>query len=66
MTRIRSKFFESNCDIIYLQETKRDLFDQIYLKKFCPSHFDYFEYIPSAGASGGTMIIWKALDSVTT
>jgi exonuclease III len=56
---IRSKIIESNCDIICLQETKREVFDQIYLKKFCLAQFDYFEYIPSVGALGGMMITWK-------
>jgi hypothetical protein len=35
------------------------VFDQIYLKKVCPAQFDCFEYIPSVGALGGTMITWK-------
>ena len=27
---------ETNCDVICLQETKREAFDQTYLKLFCP------------------------------
>jgi exonuclease III len=57
---IRSKIVESNCDIICLQEIKREVFDHSYLKKFCPVSFDCFEYIPSVGASGGLMVIWKS------
>lgn len=58
-TAIRSKIMESNCDIICLQETKRDMFDANYLKKFCPPQFDSFEFLPSVGASGGSIVIWK-------
>jgi exonuclease III len=59
-TAITSKIFERNCDIICLQKTKKEIFDIHYLRKFCPSSFDCFEYIPSQGASGGTIIIWKS------
>lgn len=44
---IRSKIMESNCDIVCLQETKRELFDLAYLKIFCPSSFNSFEFLPS-------------------
>jgi exonuclease III len=57
---IKSKIMESNCDIICLQETKRDNFDQNYLRKFHPSTFDCFEFVSSHGASRGSMIIWKS------
>jgi hypothetical protein len=56
---IRTKINESSCDIVFLQETKRAAFDLPYIKNFCPPSFDSFEYIPYAGASGGTIIIWK-------
>jgi exonuclease III len=58
-TSIKRKFFESGCDIICRQETKREMFDHAYLKNFCP-RFDYFEFSPSNGASGGTIVIWKS------
>jgi hypothetical protein len=35
------------------------MFDQAYIKKFCPKVFDSFCFIPSVGASGGSTIIWK-------
>jgi hypothetical protein len=54
---IRSKIQESNCDIICLQETKRENFDQSYLRNFCSPQYDRFEFNPSVGASGGTIII---------
>jgi exonuclease III len=57
---VRRKIKETNCDIICIQETKREWFDQAYLRNFCPSHFDCFEYNPSIGLSGGTIIIWKS------
>jgi mRNA deadenylase 3'-5' endonuclease subunit Ccr4 len=43
---IRNKIQEIKCDIICLQETKRETFDHQYLKKFTPRTFDEFSYIP--------------------
>jgi exonuclease III len=57
---IRCKVAESGCDIICLQETKREFFDSQYLRNLRPPSFDSFEFIPSVGASGGSIIIWKA------
>jgi exonuclease III len=57
---IKSKIMESCCDIICLQETKKEFFDQGFIRMFCPSSFDRFEFIPSNGASGGTIIISKS------
>lgn len=56
---VRGKIIESQCDIICLQETKREHFDAPYVKKFCPAAFDSFVFLPSVGASGGSIIIWK-------
>ena len=33
---IRDKIVESGCDIVCLQETKRETFDLQYIKNFCP------------------------------
>jgi exonuclease III len=60
LTAIKSKILETNCEIIYLQQTKKENFDQSFIRQFCPSTFDCFERIPSIGASGGTIIIWKS------
>jgi hypothetical protein len=57
---IRSKIRETSCDIICLQETKREIFYQPYLKKLCPPDLDSFDFISSVGLSGGTIIIWKS------
>jgi exonuclease III len=51
---------ESNCDVICLQETKKQTFDQSFIKNLCPPAFDTFEFLPSVGASGGLIIIWKS------
>jgi hypothetical protein len=59
-TTLRSKISKTKCDIICLQETKREHFDQVYISKFYWAQFDCFEYIPSHGTSGGTIIIWKS------
>ena len=57
---IRCAIRESGCDVICLQETKKELIDTVYLKNFCPNHFDSFAYVPSVGNSGGSIIIWKS------
>lgn len=31
-----------------------------FLRNFCPREFDRFEYLPSIGASGGMITIWKS------
>jgi exonuclease III len=50
---LSNKIDESGCNIICLQETKREIFDMEYLRKFCPKKFDdKFEFLPSVGASG--------------
>ena len=50
----------SGCDIVCLQETKKSSFDMAFIKSCCPSSFDEFAHIPSNGASGGLIIIWKS------
>jgi len=56
---IRDKITESNCDILCIQETKRENFDAPFIKKLCSNSFDSFEFLPSTGASGGIITIWK-------
>jgi exonuclease III len=56
---IKSKINESACDIVCLQETKREFFDNNYVNFFCPGRIDNFEFIPSLGASGGSIIVWN-------
>ena len=56
---IRRKIDESACNIITLQETKRELFDTSYIRKFCPKNISKFEFLPSIGASGGLLIAWN-------
>lgn len=64
---LRGKIEESACQIVCLQETKRETFDPFYLKKFCPRYLDTFSYFPSVGASGGILTIWNSsiLDGTT-
>jgi exonuclease III len=57
---VRDKISESGCDVICLQETKRQFLDAQFIKNFCPSSFDAFEFLPSVGASGGITTIWKS------
>ena len=56
---LRNKITESDCDIVCIQETKRDNFDGRYLLNFCPRKLKKFDYIPSNGASGGIITIWN-------
>lgn len=46
--------------MVCLQETKKDLFDDDYIRKFCPRAVDKFVYSPSDGASGGVIVIWNS------
>jgi exonuclease III len=56
---LSNKIDECGCDIICLQETKRENFDSKYIKNFCPKKFSKFAFVPSMGASGGLIIIWN-------
>jgi exonuclease III len=57
---IRCSIRDAGCEVICLQETKKEFFDSAYLKNFCPAHFDSFAFVPSMGNSGGSVIIWKS------
>lgn len=57
---VRDKIEESACSIICLRETKKEHFDSSFIRKFAPRRFDSFDYIPSAGASGGILVIWNS------
>jgi exonuclease III len=57
---IRNRIQESSCDIICLQETKREDFDSAYIRNFCPVVFDSFNFVPLVGTSGGIPTIWKS------
>lgn len=56
---LADKIKQSNCNIICLQETKREHFDSSYIRKFCPRRLKQFAYQPSLGNSGGHIIIWN-------
>jgi exonuclease III len=56
---IRQRIDESNCNILCLQETKRESFDQAYLRNFCPKNLNQFAYTPSVGNSGGIITVWN-------
>jgi len=42
---VRDRVVECSCDIICLQDTKKDSFDRIFINKICPPPFDYFDFI---------------------
>lgn len=56
---IANKIAKSNCDIICLQETKRESFDSQYIKNFYPRKLNKFVFLPSMGATGGLFIGWN-------
>lgn len=58
---VRDKIEESSCSVICLQETKREHFDISFIRKFAPRRFDKFDFIPSAGASGGILVVWNSV-----
>lgn len=57
---LRDKIVESKADIVCLQETKKESFDLNFIRKICPEGFDAFEFLPSNGASGGVITVWKS------
>lgn len=57
---IRSKIEECSASVVCLQETKRELFDDNYLKNFFPRALDKFAFSPSDGTSGGLIVIWNS------
>lgn len=56
---ISNKIEESGCDIICLQETKRENFDSSYIRHFCPKRLNKFAFQPAVGASGGLFVVWN-------
>ena len=54
-----NKVDESGCNILCLQETKREHFDSAYIRKFCPKRLNKFAFLPSIGASGGLLVVWN-------
>jgi exonuclease III len=56
---IRQGIDETDCNMICLQETKRENFDQAYLRNFCPKNRNQFAYTPSVGNSGGIITVWN-------
>jgi exonuclease III len=57
---VKSKILETNCDILCLQETKKEFWDSQYLRSFCSRHLDDFSFLPSVGNSGGSLIVWNS------
>lgn len=57
---VQDRISENDYDVVCLQETKRSHFDSTFIRQFCPVYFDCFVFLPSNGASGGSIIIWKS------
>ena len=57
---LRDKISESACQVLCIQETKRENFDSFYIRKFCPRNLDNFAFSPSHGGSGGLITIWNS------
>jgi hypothetical protein len=54
-----NKINESNCNILCLQETKREIFDSSYIRKLCPCRLNQFAFAPYVGNSGGLITMWN-------
>lgn len=54
---IRAKVCGSACQILCLQETKRNSIDHFFIRKFCPRNLDSFALFPSVGASGRLLTV---------
>ena len=50
---------ERGCYILCLQETKIQNFNMPFIKKFAPRRYNTFDFVPSDGASGGILVLWK-------
>ena len=57
---VKAKIVEANCDIIYLQETKTETFNELFLKIFCPAGCTSFFFKSAIGTAGGLITIWKS------
>jgi hypothetical protein len=51
---------DSRCDIVCLQETKKEFFDRAGLRKFYPNSLDAFAFVPSVGNSGHFITVWNS------
>lgn len=54
-----NKIEELGCSIPYPQQTKREMIDATYHKKFCTRRLIFFEFLPFVGASGGLLTAWN-------
>lgn len=59
---LKSKIIETQCDIVCIKETKREDIDTDFMKNFSTAMLDKFEYLPSVGASGGSLIAWSSVN----
>ena len=57
---VKNKIMDSACDVIYLQETKKEMFESSFLRNISPTSIDSYVALPSVGASGGILIAWKS------
>jgi exonuclease III len=57
---LNNAIISSGCVIVCLQETKLCDVTSAFVKTCCPRQFDQFAFVPSRGASGGILIIWKS------
>jgi len=58
MDSVRNKMLEANCDVVCFQETKKENFDNAFIRKVLPPAFDDFLFVPAVGASGGLLVAW--------
>jgi hypothetical protein len=58
---VKNQINDAFCDIVCLQETKKETVDASFLRKICPYAIDSFEFLPYVGASRGILVAWKSM-----
>lgn len=56
---IRNSIRRNNATIYAIQETKKELVDEALIRSLWGSNACNFIHLPSIGASGGIIIMWK-------
>jgi exonuclease III len=57
---LRDKISDSACQVLCIQETKRETFDSFYTKKLCHRYLDEFASSPLVVASDGFLTVWNS------
>lgn len=53
------RLWSLNARLSVFRKQKKEHFDHSFIKNFAHLAFNQFSFMPSRGASGGTIIVWK-------